>query len=261
MRTEHRGRGVGGRRRGAGGRERCGASLVPRPSSLAPASGFTLTEIMVVTVILLVLGAVLLTTFLTGRAAYISADASIQVQQEARKAFDNVVRELRESGTILCGSGAVACVANTAYKQLNFQVVKSYDPGTGLIQWGNDDVTPGSNKFLHYEIVDFQPTNDPTNDQLIRYSNNTRAGSWNIATRCAPAVSCRVLANNVCATATNGCATASTFKAEDTAADTDATPDLVTLTLRIQYGNAALSGGSRTTGPLTVKVKLRNTYP
>jgi len=160
--------------------------------------GFTLVEILVVSVLMLVLGGALLTVFLVGQTSSISADAYIQVQQEARKALDIMVRELRESAKVSCNiaawpAGALQeCTTNTNDRRLNFQVVLGYgttspcnpDPGICL---GANNV---KNNWVHYAII-----NGPNGTkQLVRYVDASELGATPAV--CNPA-SCRVLANNV----------------------------------------------------------------
>ena len=201
--------------------------------------GFTLVEILVVTSLFFVIGAGLLTTFLTGQSSYLSTDAYIQVQQESRKAFDNVVRELRESGTISCGPTAIATCPAVLTPRLNFRTALSYDPIAG-ISWGSDGVV---GQCTHFAII-----GAGNNAQLIRWTDG--AATTGPVLPCA-GPTCRVLANNV-NTATSG------FLATDISNPADFTADVVTLQLEILYTNPALPGGSQRTGMLRSQVRLRN---
>ena len=196
--------------------------------------GFTLVEAVVVVGLLLLIVGGLVTVLLTGQASYLSADAYVQVQQEARRALDSVVRELRESGTVSCGTAAVT--ASCTGTQLNFQVARNYDPTGGAIVWGSDNA---DNEYVHYAVV---AAADGTS-QLIRYRDAAAAGAP--PGTCTPPA-CRVLANYV--------DPATTVFAWDAAAANRT----VTITLEIEYQNARLPGRSQTTGPLTSRVRLRN---
>ena len=151
-----------GRGQGAWGRRCC---HVPRPSPLAPRPlyGFTLVELTVVSALLLILGGGLLTTLLTGQTSYLSADAYIQVQEEARKAFDNMVRELREAGGPLVSVSPNPPAGPGT--QLDFQVALGYDldGGAGAVAgcpdaavcWGATDPNgvPHFNWRIRYQQV------------------------------------------------------------------------------------------------------------
>ena len=198
--------------------------------------GFTLAELLIVSIILVVLGAGLLTAFLSGQASYLSADASIQVQQEARRAFDSAVRELREAGGVITPNSV-----NT--QQLDFQTALGYNstvtncPATGIC-YGAKDLAGGLHSrtnplwTVRYRI-------DSAQRQLVR---ETMDG--------ATPFDKRVLANNV------DTAIANSFLLWDGAKS-------VTISLRIATPasqSSQLTGGSRSTGatPLTVRVRLRN---
>ena len=70
-------------------------------------------------ILALVIGA-LLVTFLSGQSSYLSMDASIQVQEETRRAFDTMVRELREAGQVL------SCVSPSC-QTLDFKLALGYN--------------------------------------------------------------------------------------------------------------------------------------
>ena len=78
---------------------------------------------MVGAAIALVIGAVLVTMMLTGGKLWSSSEASVEAQEEARRALTNMSRELREAGP-----GSVTSGAN----QLNFDVILGFNmPGCG----------------------------------------------------------------------------------------------------------------------------------
>jgi Tfp pilus assembly protein PilW len=197
-------------------------------------------EIVIVSVILLLIGGGFLTTFLAGRSLYLGSDASIQVQQEARRALDNVVRELRESGTISCGSSAKTGASDCAnVQQLNFQIARSYDATTSTVVWGNDTQDNG---FVHYAVI--TPTGG-TSAQLVRYQTAPATAGQVLTGACTAGNSgCRILANNV--------------KAASSAFSWNPTARLVTSTIEVETSSQLTPGGTRTTSPLTVQIKLRN---
>ena len=194
------------------------------------ARGFTLVELMIVALLFLILAGVVLTMLVTGQTSFVSSDAYILVQQESRRAFDNVVRELRESGTISCGPPDCS-------GRLNFQIARAYDPTdpnadptTGIV-WGSD-VTAGD--YVHYVMTTVGNTS-----QLFRCVSGAAgtdlSGSYG---------ACRVLANYV-----------------DTANSSfvwNPTDQTVTLNLRIDYRHPVLPGGGQSMPTLSSQIKLRN---
>ena len=203
-------------------------------------SGFTLVELIVVSALLMIVGGGLLTTFITGQTSYLSADAYVQVQQEARRAFDNVVRELREAGNV---------TPTGATNQLNFQIARGYntEPGSATtspqgcqsppaICWGSENAT---GEYVHYATLAAGSGNAA---QLIRWTDGNPVLTWSAGTACTAAASCRVLANHVNSANFNY---ASGTK-------------VVTVSLKIQYNSPLLPGGSQSTPTLISQVKLRN---
>ena len=196
--------------------------------------GFTLVEVMIVAVLFLIISGALLTMFLTGRTSYLSSDAYVLVQQEARRGFDVMVRELREA-QITTGP-PVACNQANWSNQLNFQVALSYDSVNGNIDWGADGV---EGQWAHYAVVP-----GPANiQQLVRCVNNDAGGAI------VSGAGCRVLANYVRPPV--GGVNGATFCY-------DSGERVVGLRLQIQYANPALPTGSHSTPLMTSRVKLRN---
>lgn len=189
--------------------------------------GFTLTEILVVVLLLLVLGGGLLTVLLTGQTSYISSDAYVQVQQEARKAFDNAVQELRQAGNVSLSADA---------NQLHFQIARGYNTeaacqAPAATCWGSEAAT---GEWVHLVV-----TGDIDGAQFVRCVTAVAVDPV------ADVTGCRVLANNV-----KGGASSFAW---------DAPNSVVTLTLEFEYRNPALPGGRQTTSPLIARVRLRNT--
>ncbi len=202
--------------------------------------GFTLVELMIVALLLIVFGGGLMTTFLTGQTSYLSADAYIQVQQEARKAFDNIMRDLRESGNISCGAQGTGCpTAASTTQQLNFQIALGFNLTTtagcpaSAICWGTETQ---ANQWVHYVI-----TGQGNNVQLVRCLTSGQTDPMP-----ASYAGCRVLANSV--------------KGGTSSFSWDSAPAnrTVTIRLEIETQNAALPTGRQTTNVLTSQVKLRN---
>lgn len=189
-------------------------------------SGFTFIELLVVSVLFLAVGAGLLTVFLSGRTSSLSGDAYVQVQEEARKAFDRAVQDLRQAGNVVVSADA---------KQLHFQTARGYNTEAACqnppaICWGSEAAT---GEWLHLVI-----TGAGDNVQLVRC---TTAALVNPVT---DVTGCRVLANRV--------------KGGTSSFVYDVANRVVTLTMEFEYQNAALPGGRQTTTPLSTRVKLRN---
>lgn len=202
------------------------------------AKGFTLVELLVVSVLLMLLGGALIAALLTGQTSYFSADASLQVQQEVRKALDYMVHELRESGRIWCNAGASPATwpaGNCNSTRLNFRVARRYDASTGAIIWGSDQ---SDTEFVHYEVVTVSGQT-----RLVRFRGT--ADTMAAPNPCSSAT-CMVLANNV--KLTPG---VSPFT-------WDATNRTITLTIEVSSSSSLVSGTVRTTNPLTAQVRLRN---
>lgn len=193
--------------------------------------GFTLVEVVVVAVIFVVLSGGLLTTYLAGRTSYASADAFIQVQQESRRAFDTMVRELREAGN----------VAEDGADRLNFQIARGYNLDAvvcpNAICWGSDFA---NNEWVHYAVITVD--NVP---QLIRF---TSGGQGTATPAACAAPTCRVLANYYFDDPAD----------PDPLFDFNAVDQSVTIKLQIRYSNTVLPTGSMSSPTLTSRVTLRN---
>jgi len=197
---------------------------------------------LIVTVLLFIVGGGMLSTFLTGQASFMSGEAYVQVQQEARRAFDVMVRELREAQmslgnpTTTLGNGSI---------QLNFQVALGYNTQTECQNpartcWGGDGVV---GDWLHYAIIGAGNTT-----QLVRYRNRIEVGTPPAPPCAAP--TCRVLANNVQHPNTNS--PSSPLFAYDLA------NKVVTINFQTAYNDRKLPGGRQATRVLSSRVKLRN---
>ncbi len=206
--------------------------------------GFTLIELLVVMAMMGVVMGALLTSFLIGRKSYLSADSYVQVQQEARRAFDVMVKELREAGNVI-----VTVPGPKTGQQLNFQVALGYDtaatiancPASAICLGAQDQAgTPRCRETagipcLWGVLYRLGGTNGT---QLIREVLDS-AGAVNQT---------RVLANDV------NINSLQTFFAYNGAAKT------VTINLAITQSSQQLAGGSMSTtpAPLQTRVRLRN---
>ena len=201
-----------------------------------PDAGFTLIEIFVVTALFTALMAAMLASLLVGRSSYASADAYIQVQQEARRAFDSMVRELREGGNV----NGSASIAAPGVQRLDLQISRGYDAtACGGICWGTESAT-FPNGWIHY-VLD---TSDPQRPRFMRCVTANRLDPMP-----AQFVGCRVLANSV----SSGLAS--------TAFTYDHANRMVTIKLQASVTSKQLPGGSMQAAPtpLTTRVRLRNT--
>ena len=189
-------------------------------------NGLTLLEILMVAALFGIMAGVLLTGFLTGRNSYLSADAYIHVQQQARQAFDIMTKELRNAGNVNV----------PAAQRLDFQVDQGFETTIcGGICWG-DGTTVGS--WVHYAV-------DPVNTRLVRFTSANPGDP--MPGGCA---GCRVLANDV-----NVAPTATSFSY-------NVANRTITCLLQILRTSPQLPGGSMGTqpppSPLRTQVQLRN---
>jgi len=187
-------------------------------------AGLALLELLVVGIAFSLLLAALLSSLMVGRSSYLSADASVRVQEEARRAFQTATQELREAGN----------VNSPGAQRLDFQTARSYDGAAcGGICWGTDDAGL-PNGWLHYVV-------DAAEGRLMRCVTANRDDFM-------PAnfAGCRVLANDV-----NVNAAATSF-AYDTA------NRVVTVSLQTAITSAQLPGGSMASPALQTRVRLRN---
>lgn len=102
--------------------------------------GLSLFELIVVAAIFAAMTAALLISFVVGRRSHVVGDAYVQVQQEARRAVDAMIKELRQTNSsrmFLSGGSTVV-----------FQIPHDNDgDGSvatgGTLEWGAPDVDSG----------------------------------------------------------------------------------------------------------------------
>jgi hypothetical protein len=200
-------------------------------------TGLTLVEVMIVALLLTVIAGALLVCLWAGRNSYVSSDTYIQVQQEVRRAFDQMVRELREAGRV----NNDVSIAEPGVQRLDFQLALSYDAAAcGGICWGTEDVA-FPNGWVHY-VLDVDAA-DPDHARLMRC---VTAGQLDAMP--AGFAGCRVLANDVSAELAN-----SGFVY-------DHANQMVTMKIQAAISSPQLPGGglSTTPAPLVTRVQLRN---
>ena len=216
------------------------AATVPRRVGLTPAPrwvwGFTLVEILFVLALFSGLLAALMASLLVSRTSYVSADAFVQVQQEARRAFDAMVKELREAGRV----NNDASIASPGVQRLDFQINRGYDAvACGGVCWGSDDLALPTG-WVHYVL-------DAATPPAPRLMRCVTAGRLDPMP--ADFAGCRVLANNVSAAVANSSFTY------------DHGNRIVTVRFQATLISQQLPGGSVSTtpAPLMTQVRLRNT--
>ena len=193
-------------------------------------AGFTLTELLIVGAVLSVVLGGMLVTLVNGQASYLFLETSVQVQEEARRAFDAMVREIREAGsvtlvTLLGGNSA-----------LDFQIPLGYNLtlngcAASSICWGAFDGANQPQPGWHVQYHVETPTGQQA--QLVREVLNNEGTSQ---------------LKRVLTTLVDGSAT--TFAI---------TGDIVTINLQLSTPhNALLPGGVQSSAPLTAKISLRN---
>lgn len=197
--------------------------------------GLSLMELMVTLAMLSVLVGVILGTFMIGRSSYTSADTYVQVQQAARQAFDNMVKELHGAGLV---NNNVA-IAEPGVQRLDFQISRGYDVAAcGGICWGTDDPAIPTG-WVHYIV-------DASNAQNVRLMRCVTAGRLDAMP--GGFAGCRVLSNNV-----NG-------NLANTALAYDHANRTVLLRLQTLVTSSQVAGGTMRAAPtaLTTHIRLRN---
>ncbi len=187
---------------------------------------FTLVEIMVVSVVFSGVVAALFVCFQSARDSQNISSSGVNLQSEARRAFDTMARELREAGNIRSANNVVGNVDFTAQTQVDFQIARGYDVAVcGGTCWG-DETSAG--RWLHYLV---------NAGQLVRCSTTNQTDAINFAT-------CRVLANNV-----------QVFQVDYADAALTAT-----VRLDIRQVSTQFRGGSSAVAPnpLVGRIKIRN---
>jgi prepilin-type N-terminal cleavage/methylation domain-containing protein len=181
---------------------------------------FTLVELLVVSAVMSIVMGALFTSLLIGRSSYVTGDAYVQVQQEARRALDIMGRELRAAQVTADPAGG---------STLDFQAALGYNltgvPGcpADAICWGAVDQAgvPHFNWSVRYSM---------NGSQLVREIHNPGV------------VSSTVMSNNV---------QQATFYY-------DAVNKVVTITVGISQVSNQLPGGSMAVPALATRVTLRN---
>ena len=197
--------------------------------------GFTLTEILIVLVLLTVVVGALTVSMLVSRASYISAEAYVQVQQEVRRAYDDMIRELREAGQV----NNTVSIVEPGVQRLDFQITRGYDSvSCGGICWGTDNPSYPTG-WLHY-VLD---ASTPQRVRLMRCATANRLDAMPSGF-----AGCRVLANYVNPALANS---AFTY---------DHSSRMVTMKLQTAISSQQLPGGGLGTAPapLVTRVRLRN---
>ena len=125
-------------------------------------TGFTLLEIMLVLVIVIMIGSALTMSMSSGRKTWASADTQISIQQDLRQAMMQITKDLRDSGEhhISCPPDGNPCTS------VSFNVPEGFSVGneTGSIVW-SDDIT--------YSISSGQIIRHNGTDTLVLANNVT----------------------------------------------------------------------------------------
>ena len=189
-------------------------------------------EAVIATAVASLLGMAMIVALTFGRHSAAGLDVSVTVQQQARRAFDLMSREVAKAGNVTQGTSSTTGVTFTGATRVNFQVAQSYDStncsSTGNICWG-DGTTTGN--WVHYVV---------SSNTLYRCTD-TAAGS-----AISSYTGCTTLGADV-----------NTFTI-----DYSTSTKIVTLKLAIQHSSNQVGGGSMSAGtsgtPLHEQIKLRN---
>ncbi len=138
-------------------------------------TGFTLIEMMVVMAIFSMIMASIFGVLAIGRSSWYQGTTQIDVQQEARKAMDKIVRELRESGSQKITVGA---------SQVTFQISTGVDANGQIIwgactNWANNTTTVAgyaikyylSNNKLYRSVLNSYPSGSAVGTDTVMANN------------------------------------------------------------------------------------------
>ena len=138
--------------------------------------GFTLIEMVVVSLLALLAAAAALVALLTSQRTNASSEAYIIVQEQARRALSAMRQELLEAGGVMTPIGA--------NNEFTFQVPLGYNnnpaiagcPATGIC-WGAQDQTgvPRPNWNLHYLVNGGQLIREVRNGVLVQGTSRVLA--------------------------------------------------------------------------------------
>lgn len=203
-------------------------SVVGKPK---PSAGFTLIELVVTTGVFSTMIAALMFVYADMQDSYTLSSANSYLQQEGRRAFHAMTRELRESGRVRRQGDTSGQVNFSGQSQIDFQIARSYDlANCSGTCWGDDTANA---RWLHY-LLDQSDTSDV---RLVRCSTANQTDAVDLS-------GCQVLTNYV----------------ESFQADYDHSQLAVTLHLSVRQTSPQFRGGSATasSSSLTDRVKIRN---
>ena len=179
----------------------------------------SLIELLIVVGVLGFVTGVLALLFTSGHRSTLSADAYLEVQQEARRALDAMGKELRSAGNI----GADL----TGATRLNFQISRGYNVGgctPNATCWGNETSNGG---WVHY------------------LRNGTQLAR------------CESMASDTAITDFSGCRVLGNY-AETFLVDYVGSTRTVSLRLQVKRSSSLLPNSAMDTGTLRTQARLRN---
>lgn len=205
------------------GQTRTAFASAARRSVGRPPRGMTLFEMLVILLLLGVIVGIVLLTSVTNRTSYMSADAALHVQQQARQALAEMERELHQAG------GTITPAVN----QLDFQMNLGYNQiapcPANAVCWGGRDQAGAAQAGwgIRYRLDGVQLLRE-----IVDAGGTVQPGT-------------RVLANDV---------TTLAFTYSGAVA-----PKTVTVQLQVQRVSSQLPGGSVSVAPtpLTAAITLR----
>ena len=234
--------------------------------------GFSLAELIIVAFLTVLVGGALIVVMISGPISLRSSDAYVLVQEEARKALNTMLQELRQAGPSTTGADQNIQVNPGAVppnSRLDFQMAIGYDTANcgvgacgnaGLVSgnsicsgvcWGDasDPTGPKKGNWVHFVLLPSPVVLPTPTNQFIRCvttGSGTRNDVIDGTDKCTAGF--QVLANNV---------------GNVQFILVSAVQKLWRITLQVTYANAALPNGSMSltppgVTPLTAEVRLRN---
>lgn len=123
--------------------------------------GFTLVELLIGMVILIVVLSAAYGLFIGAMKFQKGQDLEVEMQQNARTAADFIVRELRNKNTISCLEGSATTCA-TASDKVTFTSMADSD--TRIFSWSNSD------NILRFSKASGSPDRQPLADNITAFS-------------------------------------------------------------------------------------------